>query len=137
MMMNYEEMLQKAKAVKTRRKPTDVEHRIQRECVRWFRLKYPNIGKLLFAIPNGGRRDKVTGARLKEEGATAGVSDLILLKGNRFYGALAIEMKKPGGYQSKEQKEWQKIVEETGNKYVICRSLDEFMKEVNEYLSNT
>lgn len=134
--MTYEEMLRKARVARARRKPSDEEHRIQCECVRWFRLKYPKYRKLLFAIPNGGRRDVVTGARLKEEGATAGVSDLIFLKGNRFYGALCIEMKKPGGYQSKEQKEWQKIVEETGNKYAVCRSLDEFIRTVSEYMED-
>lgn len=127
-------MLRKARSAKQRRKPSDEEHRIQCECVRWFRLKYPKLRKLLFSVPNGGRRDAVTGARLKEEGAIAGVSDLILLKGNRFYGALCIEMKRPGGYQSKEQKEWQKTVEETGNKYVVCHSVDEFMKCVTDYL---
>ena len=56
----------------------------------------------------------ITGARLKEEGATSGVSDLILLKSNRFYGGLCIEMKKPGGRQSPAQKEWQKDAEANG-----------------------
>lgn len=129
-------MLQKSKSSKSRKKPTDDEHKIQCVCVRWFRLKYPKLRNILFAIPNGGRRDAVTGAKLKEEGATSGVSDLILLKSNRFYGALAIEMKKPGGYQSPAQKEWQKEVEAMGNKYVVCRSLDEFMKVVTDYLND-
>ena len=79
-----------------RGKPKNDEHRIQSACVRWFRLKYPKLKNVLFAVPNGGRRDAITGARLKEEGATSGVSDLILLKSNRFYGGLCIEMKKPG-----------------------------------------
>ena len=129
-------MLQKSKSSTSRKKPTDDEHKIQCACVRWFRLKYPKFRNILFAIPNGGRRDAVTGAKLKEEGATSGVSDLILLRSNRFYGALAIEMKKPGGYQSPAQKEWQKEVEAMGNKYVVCRSLDEFMKVVTDYLND-
>ena len=40
------------------------------------------------------KSDTVTGGKLKAEGVTAGVSDLILLKSNRDYGALLIEMKK-------------------------------------------
>lgn len=132
--MTYDEMLKLVRKPSTRKRPSDEEHRIQVACVRWFRLKYPHLRNILFAVPNGGRRDAVTGAKLKDEGVTAGVSDLILLKPNRFYGALAIEMKKPGGDQSKEQKEWQKICEQMGNKYVVCHSLDEFMREIDDYL---
>ena len=62
-----------------RKPPSDEEHRIQTACVRWFRLKYPHLFARLFAVPNGGRRDGITGARLKEEGVLAGVADLILL----------------------------------------------------------
>ena len=55
------------------------EHSIQVACVTWFRYEYPTLSKRLFAVPNGGRRDAVTGARLKAEGVIAGVADLILL----------------------------------------------------------
>ena len=134
--MTYEEMIEISSSAKSRKKPTDAEHKLQCACVRWFRLKFPKLRNILFAVPNGGRRDAVTGAKLKEEGATSGVSDLILLRSNRFYGALAIEMKKPGGYQSPAQKEWQKDAEANGAKYVVCRSLDEFMKVVTDYLND-
>ena len=131
-----EEMIKKAQSYKMRGKPKNDEHRIQSACVRWFRLKYPKLKNVLFAVPNGGRRDAITGARLKEEGATSGVSDLILLKSNRFYGGLCIEMKKPGGRQSPAQKEWQKDAEANGAKYVVCKSLDEFMKVTIDYLND-
>lgn len=134
--LTLDEMLQKGRREAVRKKPADEEHRIQVACVRWFRLQYSQFRNILFAIPNGGRRDAITGARLKDEGATAGVSDLILLKSNHFYGALCIEMKKPGGSQSPAQKEWQKEVEAMGNKYVVCHSLEEFMKVVKEYFAN-
>ena len=41
---------------------------------KWFNLKYPKLKGQLFAVPNGGRRDTVTGGKLKAEGVTAGVS---------------------------------------------------------------
>ena len=134
--MTYEEMIEISSSAKSRKKPTDAEHKLQCACVRWFRLKFPKLRNILFAVPNGGRRDAVTGAKLKEEGATSGVSDLILLRSNRFYGALCVEIKKPGGYQSPAQKEWQKDAEANGAKYVVCRSLDEFMKVVTDYLND-
>lgn len=114
----------------------DLEHRLQVDCVNWFRLQYPKIAHAIFAIPNGGSRNKVEAARMKLEGVTAGVSDLILLKSNSKYGALCIEMKTPSGTQSPTQKHWQKVAEETGNKYVLCRSIQEFIQEVNDYLSH-
>lgn len=134
--MTYEEMIRLARKTKSCKKPTNEEHKIQVACVNWFRLKYPKLRNILFAIPNGGRRDAVTGAKLKEEGATSGVADLILLKSNRLYGGLCIEMKKPGGYQSPSQKAWQKDAEANGAKYVICKSLEEFMKVVTDYLND-
>lgn len=119
-----------------RKPPSDEEHRIQVSCVRWFRMKYPHLSPRLFAVPNGGRRDGITGARLKEEGVLAGVADLILLVPNADYHALLIEMKTPKGRQSDSQRAWQRAV--AGNDdylYVVCRSLEEFILEVEEYLS--
>ena len=106
-------------------------------CVRWFRLQYPKLAKLLISVPNGGRRDIVTGKILKAEGAIAGVSDLILLLQRGDFGCLCIEMKTDKGTQSDSQKAWQKETEKFGNKYVICRSIDDFMKEINLYLFNS
>lgn len=118
------------------KKPDDEEHRIQCECVRAFRYKYPKLRHNLFAVPNGSRRDKITGARLKAEGVLAGVADLILLVPNARYHALLIEMKTPKGRQSESQRAWQRAV--AGNDdylYVVCRSLEEFMKKIEEYLN--
>ena len=66
---------------KTRKSPSDEEHKIQTTCVKWFNITHPKLKGLLFAVPNGGRRDKVTAAKLKEEGVVAGVADLILAFG--------------------------------------------------------
>lgn len=120
-----------------RKKPADEEHRLQVQCVAWFRSRYPHLRSVLISVPNGGRRDAVTGARLKAEGATAGAADLILLKPNKFYGALCIEMKTPKGRQQKTQKAWQAAVEAQGNKYVVCRSFEEFKEIVTEYINDT
>lgn len=134
--MNFEKMLKLANSKKVRKKPDDEEHRIQCECIRAFRYKYPKLRHNLFSVPNGGRRDQVTGAKLKAEGALAGVSDLIFLKSNRFYGALLIEMKTPKGRQQETQKEWERKITADGYKYVVCRSVSEFMQEIEEYLKD-
>lgn len=129
---NFDLMLQEE--TRKRRHPGDAEHRLQCACVRWFRLKHRAMSHNLFAVPNGGRRDKATGARLKDEGVLAGVADLILLRPNSGYHGLLIEMKYGHGAQSKAQKEWQRLIEEDGYMYVVCRSLDDFIAAVDGYL---
>ena len=135
MTSNFDKLLEMQRNMKSRRHPADEEHRLQVACVRWFRMQYPHLREMLFAVPNGGRRDEKTGARLKEEGVIAGVSDMILLQRNDNYGALLIEMKTKTGRQSESQKRWQQVAEKQGYRYVVCRSLEEFMKEVNNYVT--
>lgn len=136
--MTLKEQMQElaSRGVKQRKHPNDEEHRIQCSCIKWYRLQYPHFCHNLFAVPNGGRRDEVTAGKLKAEGVMSGVADLILLKSNANYGALLIEMKTRTGHQSETQKEWQKLIERDGYKYVICRSLEDFIREVNEYLAS-
>lgn len=130
--MKYDEMLRMQNNI--RKKPKQEEHRIQTAMVDWFRAQYPKMQHNLFAVPNGGRRDAATGAMLKAEGVLAGVADLILLKSNRNYGALLIETKTRKGKQRDSQKEWESKITKDGYKYVIVRSLDDFMCEVKSYL---
>lgn len=134
--MKYEEMLRMVEAKKTKKKPRNEEHRIQCECVKWFRLQYPKDALMLYAIPNGGRRDAITGSILKDEGVTKGVADLNLDIPNIHYHGLRIEMKTREGTQSEAQKEFQRQVEARGYKYILCRSFDEFRREVGIYMSN-
>lgn len=110
------------------------ESQLQHACLMWFRAQYPSLSLLLFAVPNGGKRDARTGAQMKYEGAVAGVADLILLVPKKGYASLCIEMKTPKGVQSEHQRTWQRAAGKYGNRYVVCRSLEEFMNEVNAYL---
>ncbi|MFR9541872.1 MAG: VRR-NUC domain-containing protein [Rikenellaceae bacterium] len=120
-----------------KKKRSDEEHDIQCACVRWFARQHKDLRGRLFAVPNGGKRDSITAEKLSEEGVTPGVSDLILLKPNSKYCALLIEMKTPKGKQSPTQKKWQAGVCAEGEyKYVVCRSKEDFIREVNEYLND-
>ncbi len=44
--------------------------------VAWFRSEYPDI--IIFAIPNGGKRDRRVAVKLKQEGVLPGVLDLFI-----------------------------------------------------------
>ena len=58
---------------------------------------------LLFAIPNGGKRDIITATHLKAQGVKSGVPDIFLPVARGIYHGLFIEMKvkknKPTGNQ--------------------------------------
>ncbi len=89
---------------------------------------------MLFAVPNGGGRSRVEAAIMKGEGVTPGVADLILLESRGAFGSLCIEMKDAKGRQSEAQKAWQQTAESFGNKYVVCRSFEQFQEAVRDYM---
>ena len=110
------------------------ESQIQKMCVEWFRKRYPDIGGAFHSVPNGGARNPWTGKILKDEGAVSGVADLELMVPRHGYASLSIEMKKPGGRMSDTQKTYEKDIGRFLNKYVVCYSLEDFQKEITEYL---
>lgn len=82
-----------------------LEHDEQVSVVKW--LKKRKIDH--FAVPNGGARDIREATRLKAEGVTPGVSDLIITTPPPIEGifAVALEMKRrKGGTMSDDQKAW-------------------------------
>jgi len=111
------------------------ESKLQQACVKWFSMQYPKL--TLFAIPNGGNRNIIDN---ESRGGTWWRSRSFLMKSyynasnDEFFCGLFVEMKTPTGKQSQQQKDFQKACEESGYKYVICRSFDEFEGEVTKYI---
>lgn len=120
---------------KRRRHPGHAEDDLQMQCVRWFRLQFPQLSRLLHHSPNGGRRDTREGARFKQMGTQPGFPDLILLVPSKGYHALMLELKTRTGRQQDSQKDYQRLIEAQGYRYLIVRSLEQFQLEVNTYLS--
>jgi len=114
------------------------EDSLQSECVRWFRLQYPKT--LIFAIPNGGQRNAVTGALLKKTGVMAGVADLFVMRPGgdmseaQMYHGLFIEMKVGKNKQTESQVFFMDECERAGYLYRVCRSFDEFRAVVERYM---
>ncbi|MDR2917833.1 MAG: VRR-NUC domain-containing protein [Tannerella sp.] len=120
---------------KTKHKRDNPEARMQEEFFNNIPLFFPKLpDKLLYAVPNGGSRNKIEAANLKRQGVKAGVSDVILQIPKKGYASLCMEFKTPKGKQSDEQKEYQRQVEMVGNKYVIVRSVSQAIKVMKEYL---
>ncbi len=96
-------------------------------------LVYPEL-ELLYAIPNGGKRDKKVAARMKAEGVNPGVPDMCLPVARGGYHSLWIELKTERGRLTAEQKWWLGILEAHGNKALMCRGAAATIKAIEEYL---
>ena len=103
------------------------EHSHQAGFLQWFRAKYPGI--LIFAIPNGGKRDIVTAKKLQMEGVTPGVPDLFVPAWSCW-----IEMKKPGGKLSEAQKNMIEYLEGIGHTVIIGFGARDASEKVLEFL---
>ena len=108
------------------------ESNLQIQCVKWFRLQYPNV--IIAAIPNGGKRNAITASILKQEGVLAGMPDLIVCCDKNGYNGLFIEMKYGKNKLSANQVEVIGKLKQEGYKVEVCYTFDEFVKVCNEYL---
>lgn len=111
----------------------------QKALCQWWAVQSHLLGLpsfLLFAIPNGGRRDAITGARLKDEGVRPGIPDLMLAVPNDIYAGMFIELKKRnGGRVSKSQQEVIPALNGQGYKVVVCHGWEEAQQEIMVYLA--
>lgn len=105
---------------------------MQASFVEWFNLKLPQY--LLYAIPNGGKRFLREAVRLKRQGVLAGVPDLFLAEQRKGFGGLYLELKVGRNGLSQEQVRIHAYLRVRGYKVDVCRSFEECVKSVCEYL---
>lgn len=147
---NYPEYTQLPQ--KPQRKKVQREGQLQIACVRWFRLQYPVFSTLLFHPKNeadgatSGKKIAINAA----SGVVPGVPDLILalpsaknqvegatLEHPEVYHGLGIELKYgKTNSQTAHQKLFQGYWQCAGYKYALCRSLEDFIQVVKEYMSS-
>lgn len=109
------------------------EHSVQKAYFDWARL-HP-VARRAYAIPNGGKRNLVTAARLKAEGVRAGVLDVCLPIPVRDSHGLYIEFKAGSNNLTIEQA--QEVEQLTADGYTVLVSWDAEMaiQFTLEYLS--
>ena len=90
------------------------EHSEQVALFEWAEVNLGNYPELimLYAIPNGGKRNIGTARKLKAEGVKAGVWDVALDVGKNGFHGLRIEMKYGRNKLTDEQVKW-------GQRYVL------------------
>ncbi len=109
---------------------------MQAAIVRWARNHadlYPPL-RWLFAVPNGGHRDAAEAANLKREGVTPGISDLCLLYDNGEHAALWMELKIGANKPTEAQLDFQAWAESQGHRAVVCRTTQDAILMLREYL---
>ncbi len=100
------------------------EHQEQVTLFKWADMQqaaHPDLA-LMHAIPNGGHRTKVAGAKMKAEGVKPGVPDICLPVPRGEWHGLYIELKTRTGTASDEQRWWLTELQRRGYRVAICRS---------------
>ena len=93
--------------------------------------EYRNIP--LYAIPNGGKRNKKEAYFLKKTGVKAGVPDLCVPVARKGYHGLYIEMKYKKNKPTDNQLEWIRTLTDNGYLAKVCVGAKEAIKLLNWY----
>jgi hypothetical protein len=116
------------------------EHQLQVAVIQWWaavhHIKYALPLEALFAIPNGGSRDPITGSRLKAEGVRPGMPDLMLAVRLGYRAGLFIEMKAGKNDLSDAQTSVSKHLIGQGYCFATAWSSEEAIKHIEDYLGD-
>lgn len=114
------------------------ESQIQRAVIRWWGFAHRGLGvaseSRLFSIPNGGKRSIITASIMKAEGARKGAVDFMLLVPRGGYHGLLLEMKRPGGQLTPEQKQFLKDHLDDGYGTAVCFTSEQAINVITFYL---
>jgi hypothetical protein len=124
-----------------------IESNSQQAFVRWWDLAHRGLcgqslgsvggvpdRQLLFAIPNGGARNPITGAILKAEGVRRGVPDLFLAVPHGGAHGLFLEFKTGTGRVSDEQERMMALLRRQGYVCAVVRNFEQAQDMVVKYL---
>ena len=129
--------LERKRAAPVRDPNIPSEHQSQTAVISWWALeckRYELPPFALFAIPNGGARDPITGSRLKQEGVRAGILDLMLAVKRGNFGGLFVEMKKLGNHPSPAQQQVMNYLAQAGYERKVCWTSHAAIAAIKEYL---
>lgn len=118
-----------AKPVAKKKPRKNPERGLQYRCQQWLEQSGLATQVLIFHVPNERMGGPGAGLHFKRMGVKPGVADyLAFLRDGR---AVAIELKHGDGDQSEHQKQFQRVWEQCGHPYFLCRTLEEFQGVVN------
>ena len=86
---------------------------------------------IVFAVPNGGKRNAVEVLGLKKEGMLTGTADVVVVLPAE---TLFFEFKTDIGKQSEKQKEFQAVCGQLGKPYYLVRKCFEGVQILKKYM---
>lgn len=115
--------------------PTESQE--QKALFDWWRVYSRHAPYLvMYHIPNGGRRDAITGARLKAEGVVAGVPDIFLAVPRQGFHGLYVELKRQkGGSLESSQEDIIARLRQAGYRVEVCKGWWEAREVIENYLT--
>lgn len=117
--------------------PALTESQEQQRLFQWARMsagRYPEL-RLLYHIPNEGKRSRTNGRRMVAEGMKKGVPDLCLPVARGGKHGLYIELKREhGGRATPEQRGWLRELAAEGYAAELCEGWEAAAEVIRGYL---
>lgn len=114
------------------------EHAEQVSVVDWWALQYKRFGvadeRLLFCVPNAGKRSFKMAAWLRREGLRKGLPDLMLAVPRGPFHGMFIEMKTSTGKPTSEQLELMTLLRLQDYNVIMARGATEAIRAITAYL---
>ena len=140
----YEQWLRSLRSGKTavmppgnpRRRAVQHEAMEQEALFDWAKAtfgRYPEL-KLLYHIPNGGKRNRFEAAHLKRQGVKAGVPDICLPVPRGGFHGLYIELKAGSNKPTDSQNKWLSALRAQGYAAEVCVGWKQAQELITEYL---
>jgi len=110
------------------------EAHLQSNIIKYIKLQYPHVR---YCASLGGQYQRYPSQRNKAKatGYVKGFPDIGIYEARGGYFALFIEVKKKGGYPTKEQKDWIKDLTKRGYYACCAKGFDSIIEIVDEYLN--
>lgn len=109
------------------------ELQLQSSCFQWAWNTYPELRRLLFAVPNGGKRNAREAMNLKASGVVAGIPDMPLYWKGQLYG---FEFKVGCNDLSPDQREVIRKWTEHGAICYVIREKEVFQSLINKIIQS-
>lgn len=95
--------------------------------------KYPEL-KLMYHVPNEGKRSALTGSRLKQAGLKPGVPDIVLPVARGGYIGLYIELKYGSNKTTENQKDWLRDLCDQNHLTAVCYGWEQAKDLIESYM---
>jgi hypothetical protein len=114
------------------------ESELQRAIIKWWSFAHRGLGvedeRMLYSVPNGGKRGLITACILKAEGARPGVPDLFLAVPRGGFHGFYLELKSPVGRPSPDQVSFMESARKQGYKAEISKEWNHATSLIESYL---